>query len=324
MPLRLRFSKAVPLAAFLLALPSFGAAADVPSGLNRITLLTGAPGGSWYAYSAGIAEIFTEAGVSTTPEQGGGNSNIMNIAAGNAEIGFGLTAANHAAKIGQEPFDREITGVVGLSVLFPQLAHTAVTVESGITNYSDLKGQRMASQSRATGSRWIFHDTLRAYGLDGGEDDLDIVVRGGPGVGGQAVRDRQAIGFIATVFPPASAFSETAASIPIRLLPIDDEAYAKLQELNPGYGRGVIPAGTYPGIDEDIPTVTDDTVLLAPASLPEEHAYWITKTLAENAERVMKLGPPFRGFSPETMAKVMVLDLHPGARRYYQEAGVLP
>ncbi|MEQ9123442.1 MAG: TAXI family TRAP transporter solute-binding subunit, partial [Alphaproteobacteria bacterium] len=168
------------------------------------------------------------------------------------------------------------------------------------------------------------NDTLLAYGLDGGEDALDIAVRGGPGVGGQAVRDRQAIGFIATVFPPASAFSETAASMPIRLLPIDDAAYAKMQELNPGYGRGVIPGGIYPGVDEDVPTVTDDTVLLAPANLPEEHGYWIARTLAENAEKLTKLGPPFKNFSPKMMPKVMVLDLHPGAKRYYQEAGLLP
>lgn len=298
-------------------------AAEPPEGLSRITLLTGAPGGSWYAYSAGIAQILTEAGVSTTPEQGGGNSNVMNIAAGNAEVGFALTTANYMAKIGQGAFNAPVSGVMGLAVLFPQYAHTAVTVESGVESYTDLAGQRMASQSMATGSRQIFEDTLKAYGL-AGEDDLDIVVRGGPSVGSQAVRDRQAIGMVATTNPPTAAFSELAASLPIRLLPIDDAAYEILRESNPGYGRGVIPAGSYPGVDEDVPTISDDTILIVPADLPEEHAYWLTRTLAENAAAISGIGPALRNFSAESMPNVMVLDLHPGARRYYEEQGLLP
>jgi TRAP transporter TAXI family solute receptor len=112
--------------------------------------------------------------------------------------------------------------------------------------------------------------------------------------------------------------------MPIRLLPIDDEAYQKLQEMNPGYGRGVIPAGSYPGIDSDVATISDDTILIVPENLPEEHAYWITKTMAENAEKISRIGPALRDFNPKMMPKVMVLDLHPGARRYYEEAGLLP
>ena len=316
-------SRLLAMAALALGVVCTGTAtAQVPAGLQRITLLTGAPGGSWYAYSAGIAQILTEAGVSTTPEQGGGNSNVMNIAAGNAEVGFALTTANYMAKTGQGAFKQPVTGVMGLAVLFPQVAHTAVTVESGVTSYAQLKGQRMASQSMATGSRQIFEDTLKAYGL-AGESDLDIVVRGGPGVGSQAVRDRQAMGMIATTNPPTAAFSELSATIPIRLLPIDDAAYEILRKSNPGYGRGVIPAGSYPGIDADVPTISDDTILIVPASLPEEHAYWLVKTLAENAKAISRIGPALRQFSPKSMPGVMVLDLHPGARRYYQEAGLL-
>ncbi|MFW5680836.1 MAG: TAXI family TRAP transporter solute-binding subunit [Pseudomonadota bacterium] len=296
------------------------AAAQQP---DRLTLVTGAPGGSWYGYSAGIAQIFGEAGVPTTPEQGGANSNILNVAAGNADFGFTQTNANFSAQQGKGAFREPVTGVMGLTVLFPQFAHTVVTVESGVTSYDQLKGQRMASQSMAAGSRQIFDDTLRAYGLNG-EDDLEIVVRGGPGVGASAVRDRQAIGFVATTNPPTSSVSEVAASLPIRLLPISDGAFEELLAINPGYGRGVIPAGSYPGVDEDVPTLVDDTVLIAPASLPDDHAYWIVKTLAENAERVAALGPALRGFGPEMMPHVAIVDLHPGARRYYEEVGLLP
>lgn len=298
---------------------SSAAQAEMP---ERLTLLAGAPGGSWYSYSAGIAQMFTEAGVPTTPEQGGANSNMMNISVGNAEVGFAQTNGSYRALQGSPPFSAPVSGVTALTVLFPQLAHTVVTVESGVESYADLKGRNMASQSAAAGSTQIFDDTLRAYGLNG-ESDLNIVVRGGPGVGATAVRDRQAIGFVATTNPPTAAVSEVAASLPIRLLPIDDETFAVLQEMNPGFGRGVIPAGSYPGVDYDVPTLSDDTILIAPATLSDDAAYWIVKTMAENAERIARLGPALSGFSPQIMPNVMVLDLHPGARRYYEEAGLL-
>lgn len=235
------------------------AAADKP---NQITMLTGSPGGSWYPISAGIAKVLTDKGTNTRLEQGGGNSNILNVAAGKAEAGFGLTTANYLASVGKGVFKEPVKGVMALTVLYTQLAHTVVTLESGVETYDQLRGKRMASQSMASGSRQIFEDTLIAYGLSDGEKDLDIVFRGGPGASSVPVRDRQAIGFVTTTAPPTSSVAETAQALPIGLLPISDAAFKKMKANNPGYGQGVIPAGIYKGVDKDVPTVSDDTSTL--------------------------------------------------------------
>ena len=180
----------------------------------------------------------------------------------------------------------------------------------------------MASQSMASGSRQIFEDTLRAYGLNG-EDDLNIVFRGGGGAGAKPVRDRQAIGFIATTAPPTSSISETAQALPIRLLPVSDEAFKKMKAKNPGYGRGVIPAGIYKGIDKDVPTVSDDTVLIANRDLPDEYAYWIVRTIAENLKDIRLIHRALKNLTVKKMAQVQALKIHPGAVKYYKEVGVL-
>jgi TRAP transporter TAXI family solute receptor len=308
------------IAAVLLALASATASADKPS---QITMLTGSPGGSWYPISAGIAKVLGDAGINTRLEQGGGNSNILNVAAGKAEAGFGLTTANYLASVGKGVFKEPVKGVMALTVLYTQLAHTVVSVDSGVTSYDQLRGKRMASQSMASGSRQIFEDTLVAYGLENGEKDLDIVFRGGPGASSVPVRDRQAIGFVTTTAPPTSSVAETAQALPIRLLPISDEAFMKMKAANPGYGKGVIPGGIYPGIDQDVPTVSDDTVLITNADVPEDTAYWIVRTMAENLDDIRTVHPALKSLTKERMANVQALKLHPGAARYYREIGVI-
>ena len=289
---------------------------------SKITMLTGSPGGSWYPISAGIAKALGDQGINVQLEQGAGNSNIMNIAAGKAECGFGLTTANYRAQVGIGVFKKPVKGIVGLTVLFSQYAHTMVSVDSGVKSYVDLKGQRMASQSMSAGSRAIFQDTLIAFGLRG-EEDLNIVTRGGPGVGGKALRDRQVVGFVATTGTPSSVFSETAMAFPTRLLPIDDAAFKKLRGMNPGYSRCTIAAGVYKGIDYETPTICDKTVLIAHESMPEDTAYWIVRAFAESLEQIRKINPALKNHSIKLMPQIEVLDIHPGAVKYYKEAGVL-
>lgn len=308
------------LAAIAVTFASAIACADKPA---QITMLTGSPGGSWYPISAGLAKVLTDKGISTRLEQGGGNSNILNVAAGKAEAGFGLTTANYLASAGRGVFKKPVQGVMALTVLYTQLAHTVVSVESDVLTYDQLRGKRMASQSMASGSRQIFEDTLIAYGLDNGEKDLNIVFRGGPGASSAPVRDRQAIGFVTTTAPPTSSVAETAQALPIRLLPISDEAFKKMKASNPGYGQGVIPAGVYKGVDKPVPTVSDDTVLITHKDVSEDAAYWIVRTIAENLDDIRTVHPSLKSLTPERMANVQALELHPGAARYYREIGVI-
>jgi TRAP transporter TAXI family solute receptor len=309
----------VLLAAFC-AIVAGPAAAEKPT---QITMLTGSPGGSWYPISAGIAKVLGDNGIKTRLEQGGGNSNVLNVAAGKAEVAFGLTTGNYLASIGKGVFKKPVKNVMALQVLYTQLAHTVVTVESGVKTYDQLKGRRMASQSMASGSRQIFEDTLKAYGLINGENDLNIVFRGGGGAGAKPVRNRQAVGFITTTAPPTSSISETAVALPIRLLPISEAAYAKMKAANPGYGRGVIRGGIYKGVDQDVPTVSDDTVLVTNKNVSDDTAYWVVRTIAENLGDIRPIHPALKSLTAEKMSQVQALKIHPGAMRYYREIGVV-
>lgn len=290
---------------------------------SKITLSSGAPGGSWYGVSAGLAKLLTDNGVPTTAEQGQGNSNVINVSAKRVETAFAFATALHHAKRGTGVFKKPVGGTRALATLFEQAQHTLVTVDSGIKSFAALKGKRFASHTKASSARLVFLDILKVHGLAGMEDDLKVVVRGGPSVGSKAVKDRQAVGMHGAWYPPAGAITQVAVSLPVRLLPISDAKYKELLKLNEGYKRAVIPGGVYKGITKDTPTVSAATVFIADASLPDEIAYKIVKIMGSHMAEVSKINPAaFKGYSRAFMANTSIVPYHPGALKYYREIGV--
>ena len=288
----------------------------------KITLSSGAPGGSWYGVSAGLAKLLTDNGVPTSAEQGQGNSNVINVSTGKVETGFAFATAIHHAKRGTGVFKEPIKGTHVLATMFEQLQHTLVTVDSGVNSFAELKGKRFASHTKASSARLVFLDILKVHGLTGLEDDLNVVVRGGPAVGAKAVKDRQAIGMHGAWFPPAGAITEVTVALPTRLLPLSDGKFEELMKLNEGYKRAVIPAGVYKGIDNETPTVSAATLFITDARLPEDTAYKIAKIMATHIEDMKAINPAaFKNYSAKLMANASIVPYHPGALRYYREVG---
>ena len=310
---------AVPLAALLACLLSpVAVQADKPEAIRS---LTGSAGGSWYPLSVGMAKILGDADIKASVEIGGGNSNPVNISRGNGDIGITYAMVAALAAQGQKPFKAPITNIRGLFAIADNLIHMVVTQASGIKTIPDLKGRKVALQSTSAGATSIFRMILRTYGMS--EDDLKIVMRGGSTQSSSAVRDRRAHFYLAGGAPPDGTVAEVAVSLPIGLLPVDDQHFAELLKINPGFLRGELPGGVYKGVDNPIPAVNAPIFMIARDAMPEDHAYWIVKTLAENLADLRKIHRALANITPAKMANFGGAPMHPGAARYYKEAGVL-
>jgi len=303
------------LALSVVATPSL--AQDIP---EQLTLRSGVAGGSWFPIGASMIEILSAAGVRGNAEPGGAAGNLVAIDQGQVELGFTMTMLPALAAEGADPFPQTIDNIAGISVVFPNFAHVMVREDSEVTSLEDLEGKSFASQPIGTGTQIVFSDMLEVVGLT--EEDLDVT-RGGQGHGADQVRDRQAVGLTATTAAPSGTLTELATGHSIRFLGLDDDQFEAMKEINPGYVRATLPAGTYPGQDEDVAGVGTDTILVVSEDMSEDHAYWITKTLVEGIERLNAAHGSMRNLTPEGMAAVAGVDLHPGARRYYEEAGIL-
>ncbi|MCL1630201.1 TAXI family TRAP transporter solute-binding subunit [Roseibaca sp. V10] len=306
--------------AFALALMTGTALASAPALAETMRFVTSNTGGTFYPIGVAISQVLSENGISVSAEPGGGNSNPISVSQGDAELGFTFAPSFGMAMAGQEPFPAPLQNIRALGYTHLNYTQIAVTLESEITSIPELAGQPFASQGLSAGSSTFFRIALDAYGMT--EDDMDIVVRGGPAQGANMVRDRNAVGFHATSGMPSGTFTEAFQSVPMRLLPIEDDAYATISAEYPTFAQAVIPAGTYPGLSEDVQTISTGAVILVRDDMDEELAYEIVRIIAENTARLAPMHGALTDLTPELMASVAGIPLHPGAERYYTEAGL--
>lgn len=304
------------LSAILVLGTATAAMAETP---RQLTILSGSPGGSWYPIAAGIAEVFGSEGVPTNAEVGAGLANMARIGNNDAELGMTTSTVPSLAEAGEPPFRQPVTNVRAIAVLFPSLQQIGVTRSSGVDSIADLAGRKFNCESVGNSTQAALVDVLEAAGIS--EDDLDCT-RGSVTYGADAIKDGNNIGFTTLSAFPNATFTELFHTVDMKLLPIDGELAERMQAKNPGYSASAVPAGTYAGQDEAVPTMRSDLMLIAHESLPDEHAYWVVKTLIERIEDVRRIHSVMRPITPEYMAAVAGIELHPGAARAFREAGV--
>lgn len=304
----------------VLSVVAIHSVASAQSKPEKVVILGGNTGGTWYPLSIGLGKILSNAGTKGSGGIGGGNSNVISVSTGKVEAGFTYSVSAANARAGAGPFKQKVTNIRGLCALWDNVLQVPVTVASGVKTIADLKGKKFALQPLSAGTTTIFRNVLASYGLS--ESDLVVVVRGGPGAGKSAVQDRRAIGFQSASTYPMSAINEVATSIPIRLLAISDEALKKMKKMNAGYQRAILPAGTYKGQSDEVRSVGAATIVIVNENMPDDHAYWIVKTFHERIKEVRTLHKGLRTVTIEKMAKVAGVKVHPGSAKYFKEIGV--
>lgn len=115
---------------------------------------------------------------------------------------------------------------------------------------------------------------------------------------------------------------ELCAAKDMKILKWDKELIAVVEQ-KLGVGRGVIPMGTYKGIDYNVIAPLDTGEILVSINVPEKVVYAIVKAIAENATDYSKEHVLLADFKAEKMAQGLKLALHPGAARYYKEKGYI-
>ncbi|WP_372073171.1 TAXI family TRAP transporter solute-binding subunit [Tistrella mobilis] len=287
---------------------------------RNLTIFTSVSGSSWYGIGAGMAEIFAKNGVPANPELGAGLSNVANVGYHKGELGFTVAPALTVAARGQPPFPEPIRNVRVIAGLSSSLMHVFVRQDAGIAALGDLAGRSFMTQRPGTISAIVFEEALKSVGLGSGDLKLSS---GDLNEQTDAMKDGRAEGMISVASYPSSWGNELANTVPLKLLPVDDAAFAKLKSDMPTLGRAVIGGGVYKGQDIDVPTVSAQMVVVAAEDMPDGEAYWIAKTLTENLEALKKVHGSFQDLTVSDLANVAGGHLHPGAEKYYRETGAI-
>ena len=95
-----------------------------------------------------------------------------------------------------------------------------------------------------------------------------------------------------------------------------------VQKYGDVYRNDTIPKGTYKGVDKDVPTIAVPNYLVVSEKMDDKLAHDLTKLLFDQ-KRTWSRCTPRRRTSIRRGRKEMIapIELHPGAKRYFDEQG---
>ncbi|PZX14319.1 TRAP transporter TAXI family solute receptor [Palleronia aestuarii] len=287
---------------------------------ERVTYKSAKTGSSYYQMGVELAEAIgaaTDGGISVTVEESQGSvQNVMEVRARGGDYVFTAPPALvTAAREGTGEFeDRPSERFAGIRALFPipsLTMHFVMDAETGASSLDDLAGTTIllgqGSFGATEGARY-----MEMFGL------ADEVTISGAELSNavDALRNGQIDGFVTAGSFPAPNVIEAAAAMPVTILSMTGE---EVEET--GRTPITIPAGTYAGQEADVATTALPVVAYATDAMDEETAYTLTRTFWDEKARLAGQSRWWDGVTPELLDAVES-DFHPGARRYYEEAGI--
>jgi uncharacterized protein len=122
---------------------------------------------------------------------------------------------------------------------------------------------------------------------------------------------------------PTASITQASTSQEIAFIPFEDAAKAELIEKYPFFNAASIPAGTYPGQNDQFDALDVGSMhFITGAAVDEELVYEVTKILYENREAVVAKHAAGKAINPRNVGRNTGTPFHPGAIRYYREVGI--
>jgi TRAP transporter TAXI family solute receptor len=322
-----QFRRLVCLVVSVAALTVGAASAAHAQQKTDIIFSAGPTGGSWTPMAAAVSQVINKrfAELNVQVEPGAALVNMEKIRNDKADLGWSMTTVMSDAQKGTGQFAGKQTDK-GLFVanFYPNVWQLVVPANSNIKSVKDLKGQPVALPARGNTSLadgW--ENLLKVNSMT--LNDLGAKSYGPVSSNAETVKNRQAMaaGWFTTV--PASFVLDLGSAMQVRVIPVTDEELAALRKLNPGFVPHTIKAGVYKdqGVTEPVQTFQSPTVLIASSKTPDEVIYKITKAIVEGRDEFGNVTSVMKGVTAADMAQNFDMKYHPGAEKYYREAGLL-
>lgn len=295
-----------------------------------LTIGSGSTSGLYYPTAVGIAKILGEADVGLRANARSTGASVFNAnAIGEGSLQMGMMQNNIAYYAhngtGVEAFkNNKIDNLRGLIGLYPEAIHILAREDADIDSVADLAGKRVYVGDVGSGTEQDAKNIMAAFDVT--FDDLKADVRGSSGDAVGLLRDDKIAAMFYTVGLGSSAIVEAAQTAPITVISIDQKPLEQLQEDYDFYTPFTIPGETYPGVDDDVQTVTLKAMLGASAELSEEDVYTFMDTVFN--EKLDTFYSDIQNpnlekfFTVESGLEGMSIPLHPGAVQFFEEQGV--
>jgi len=312
-------------AAFVLV--TFGSAFAAPT---YVTIGTGGVTGVYYPTGGAIAKMVNkkraEYNLRATVESTGGSVfNVNAIDVGDLEFGVVQSDRQYQAYNGTADWEgKPVKKLRAVFSIHPESVTIVANASKNIKSVADLKGKVVNIGNPGSGQRGNAEDLFAAAGID---VDKDLKAEGmKASESASMLQDGRIDAFFYTVGHPNGSVKEAVAgATKVNFVAVPADVVKKLTDKFSYYAPADIPVADYAGVANtaDVATFGVKATLCTSADVSDAAVYAITKEVFENFDEFKTLHPAFANLTKESMLQGLSAPIHPGAMKYYKEAGLM-
>ncbi|KAB0538395.1 TAXI family TRAP transporter solute-binding subunit (plasmid) [Pseudochrobactrum algeriensis] len=318
------------MAAAVLGTAALGVTIATAQSPSFFRIGTGGTAGTYYPIGGLIANAISGNGdqgvpglVATAVSSNGSVANINAVQSGGLEAGFTQSDVAYWAYTGTGLYEGKgkVEDLRLIATLYPETVHLVARKDAGIKSVADLKGKRVSLDEPGSGTIVDARIVLGAYGMTEKDVKAEYLK---PGPAGDRLKDGALDAYFFVGGYPTGAISELASTNGISLVPIEGPEMEKILKEYSFFAKDTVPADTYKDVGAT-DTISVAAQMVTSAKQSDELVYNITKTMWNDATRKALDAGHAKGkmITLQNAVTSLGIPLHPGAERFYKEAGLL-
>lgn len=291
--------------------------------ISKVKVGTGGNTGTYYAFTTAACQLLGNDTYSfEVLSTGGSQANIEGIEDGDYQMAIVQNDVMNYAYEGSNGFNSQITSFSAIGCVYPEVCQVIATKASGIKTVADLKGKNVAVGDVGSGVYYNATQILAAAGIDIDKDINKTAASFGDSA--TQLKDGSIDAAFITAGTPTTAITELATSTEVVAVDLGEDVIAKLMTDYPFYAKYEMTEKDYDFIAEPVNTVAIMATFVVTNDMSEDQAYQITKDLWEKQADIAVAHAKGKEMNTDIAASAIGnVPLHPGAERYYKEAGII-
>jgi TRAP transporter TAXI family solute receptor len=290
-----------------------------------LSIATASTGGSWYPAGGAISSIInkyipdTEASAHPSAAS---RENIRLLGEKKTDLAMVMPDVAYFARTGTDIYKgKPAAKIKGLFTFWGIDLLIIARADTNIHTIEDLKGHKVGFGPPGSGSETMSKKILAEYGMTYKDLKPQFISATEQS---QAMKDKALDAAMYTIGTPASTFVDLCTLTKCRIIPVEEKMMEKIIKKHPYYSPSVIPANAYPQINTDSPALKWVGIIVTYEDLDSDLAYKIVKAVSkDHLDEFKQCHAKAKNLTTEGMIKGMSIPWHPGAARFWKEAGLL-
>jgi uncharacterized protein len=285
---------------------------------ENMTLMTAGDGSAFLPYGQGIAAYLVSRGINIdVKKSAGSNENLSAIEASAATIGTAFIGSAFEAVNGTGwAMGHKFQNLRALFPMYETSFQVSALRKSGIRSFAELDGKKVGVGPAKGAAEGFFQAAAAIANI------RPIIVNGDSATLSKLVLAGEIDALWQGAVVPIPSLSEVTDHADAVVFGLSDAEVAAMLLRFPQLAATIVPAGTYRGQTADIKSVSAWNFVVANKELSNDTAYAITKAVLSARDPKSEIYPTAAGTVARNAANNRIMPFHPGAMRFYDEAGI--